>query len=64
MTTDEKALYCIKLLENAGVKNPEKYINIFNFMNLTDKLCAIDYVRNIDGSIKKLRFGFFNFQGF
>jgi hypothetical protein len=57
---NEKSKYCIALLKEAGVNNPEKYISIFDSMKLTDKLGAIEYVRNANGSIKKLRFGFFN----
>ena len=62
--TNEKSKFCIELLKNAGVINSEKYINIFDSMQLIDKLGAIEYVRNIDGSIEKLRFGFFNTQYF
>jgi len=61
---NNKSKYCIELLNKAGVNNPEKYIKIFDSMRLTDKLGAIEYVRNADGSIEKLRFGFFNTQYF
>lgn len=57
---NEKSKYCLELLKQAGVNNPEKYISIFDSMQLTDKLGAIEFVRNPDGSIKKLRFGFFH----
>lgn len=56
---NEKSNYCIDLLKNAGVKNPEKYMNIIESMQLTDSLGAIEFVRNADGSLRKLRFGFF-----
>jgi hypothetical protein len=61
---DEKSKYCMDLLKNAGVNNPEKYIRIFDSLQLTDKLGAIEFVRNVDGSIKKLRFGFFKNEYF
>jgi len=61
---NEKSKYCIEQLKRVGVNNPEKYISIFDSMQLTDKLGAIEYVVNTDGSIEKLRFGFFNTQNF
>jgi hypothetical protein len=61
---NEKSNYCKELLNKAGVNDPEKYINIFNSLQLTDFLGAIEFVRNVDGSIEKLRFGFFNNQYF
>ena len=59
---NEKSKYCMELLKNAGVPNPEKYMSIIDAMQLTDTLSAIEFVRNTDGSLKKLRFGFFTPQ--
>jgi hypothetical protein len=61
---NNKLKYCMEILKNAGVKNPENYIGIIESLQLTDKLGAIEFVRNADGSLKKLRFGFFNPQYF
>jgi hypothetical protein len=56
---NEKSKYCMELLKKAGVNNPENYISIINSLHLIDNLDAIEFVCNTDGSIKKLRFGFF-----
>lgn len=61
---NEKSKYCMDLLKNAGVNNPDMYISIIDSMQLTDNLGAIEFVHNADGSIKKLRFGFFSSQYF
>ena len=61
---NEKSNICIELLKNAGVTNPEKYMSIIESMQLNDMLGAIEFVRNADGSLKKLRFGFFAPQNF
>jgi hypothetical protein len=56
---NERQVVSRKIPEDEGINNLEYFKLLFDELNISDNLGAIELVENLDGSGSVIRFGFF-----